>query len=431
MFLFALASCPAATAAAPLPPAWLPAQQPAAHASDELARLSAEIAALRRERDADRARLADLEARQRGLLEALDARSAPGSDGGNGRWYDRITIGGYGEIHLNHENVHGGGDQIDNHRFVAYLGYRFSDSIELHSETEFEHSLAGDGADGELALEQLHVDFRLDERWNVRAGRFLTPLGIVNRTHEPTTFVGVERPLFERIVIPSTWSTDGAGLFGALSPTLAYELYVGSSLDGTGFDPIDGIREGRQEGSPGLSEPALSARLDWTAWRGNEGELTLSGWFFGGGLDNGGGGVNPGLDADLRIYGADVVASYGRFDVRAAYALEEIQGAADIGGGVASEIDGWYGQVAYHFGAEGSSGGAHDWIGFVRYDDIDTQKDMPTGVAADPAGRQNEWTVGVSYFPVENLVIKADYQMRDDDGGGLPERANLGLGWSF
>jgi hypothetical protein len=57
---------------------------------------------------------------------------------------------------------------------------------------------------------------------------------------------------------------------------------------------------------------------------------------------------------------------------------------------------------------------------------------MPTGVSPDPAGRQDEITFGVSFFPTTNLVLKADYQIRDDDtAAGLPERFNLGVGWSF
>jgi hypothetical protein len=33
---------------------------------------------------------------------------------------------------------------------------------------------------------------------------------------------------------------------------------------------------------------------------------------------------------------------------------------------------------------------------------------------------------------VPDVVFKADYQWRDDDSAdGLPERLNLGLGWSF
>ncbi|MBK7874735.1 MAG: hypothetical protein IPJ77_03125 [Planctomycetes bacterium] len=208
-FLGAASAAPAPS----LPPAAPRAQDDSARQRAELAELQKALAELRAAREADRARLAELEARQATLLEALDAQK-PAT--GAAAWTERLRIGGYGEIHLNHVDGDGG-DQIDNHRFVAYLGYRFSDDIELHSETELEHSFVEDG-NGEIALEQLHVDFRLDPRWNVRAGRFLTPLGIQNQTHEPTTFHGVERTLFETVVIPTTWSSDGVGLFGELAP---------------------------------------------------------------------------------------------------------------------------------------------------------------------------------------------------------------------
>ncbi len=72
-----------------------------------------------------------------------------------------------------------------------------------------------------------------------------------------------------------------------------------------------------------------------------------------------------------------------------------------------------------------------DAVVFARYDSVDTQASMPSGVTADPAGDRDIYTVGLSFFPVENLVIKADYQVRDDDASGLPELFNVGLGWTF
>ena len=73
-----------------------------------------------------------------------------------------------------------------------------------------------------------------------------------------------------------------------------------------------------------------------------------------------------------------------------------------------------------------------DAVVFARYDAADTQKDMPDGVAADPHGKQDEITLGVSFFPAQDLVLKADFQIRDDDSPeGLPERVNVGIGWRF
>jgi hypothetical protein len=145
--------------------------------------------------------------------------------------------------------------------------------------------------------------------------------------------------------------------------------------------------------------------------------------------------VNPGIDADLEIYCADFQYSVDRWDFRGVCAYEKINGAAEIGNNVASAIDGYYVEAARHVMPEDWKTGRWskaDLVAFLRYDRADTQAEMPTGVSPDPAGRQDEITFGMSFFPTTNLVLKADYQIRDDDtAAGLPERFNLGVGWSF
>ena len=57
---------------------------------------------------------------------------------------------------------------------------------------------------------------------------------------------------------------------------------------------------------------------------------------------------------------------------------------------------------------------------------------MPSGVPGDPAYDRTEWTLGISFYPVSQFVIKADYQLRDDDSGeSVPDLLNLGVGWAF
>ena len=69
---------------------------------------------------------------------------------------------------------------------------------------------------------------------------------------------------------------------------------------------------------------------------------------------------------------------------------------------------------------------------FVRYDDFDTQYDMPSGVTKNPAGNRNEWTLGLNFYLTPNFVAKADVQFRDDDTGeDLDTLVNLGIGWQF
>ncbi|KKL87773.1 hypothetical protein LCGC14_1931370 [marine sediment metagenome] len=144
-----------------------------------------------------------------------------------------LKLGGYGEIHGNFTEG-SESDKVDFHRLVLYLGYDFADWIKFHSETELEHAFGYD-KNGEISIEQAYIDFLLSDNFNIRAGRLLTPIGIINKTHEPTLFNGVERPNFSKYIIPTTWSSDGVGFFGSLNPSLSYEAYVVAGLDGNSF----------------------------------------------------------------------------------------------------------------------------------------------------------------------------------------------------
>jgi len=127
--------------------------------------------------------------------------------GGIQGFVDRTTIGGYGELHYNNyrgdtpAGVDQKNDEIDFHRFVLFFSHQFNDWISFRSEIELEHAIAGDGKAGEIELEQAYLDFALNKHYNVKAGVFLIPLGIINETHEPPTFYGVERNEVEKRII--------------------------------------------------------------------------------------------------------------------------------------------------------------------------------------------------------------------------------------
>ena len=73
-------------------------------------------------------------------------------------WYERFTLGGYGEFHGNFGEG-SGGDKADLHRVVLYVGYEFDDWISFNSEIELEHAYVSEGSDGELSFEQAYFDF--------------------------------------------------------------------------------------------------------------------------------------------------------------------------------------------------------------------------------------------------------------------------------
>jgi len=157
---------------------------------------------------------------------------------------EKLHFGGYGEVHANFAEGDGA-DLIDLHRLVMYLGYDFADWIQFKSEIELEHGYVTDGADGEVAVEQAHFDFLFSESFNIR--------GIINKWHEPTLFNSVERPSFAKYIIPTTWSSDGVGIFGSLSDSLTYEVYAVGGLDGSRNDQACMIRQSPAESTITLS----------------------------------------------------------------------------------------------------------------------------------------------------------------------------------
>jgi hypothetical protein len=349
----------------------------------------------------------------------------------------KLKFGGYGEVHANFtEGTEK--DKVDFHRLVLYMGYDFADWITFHSETELEHAFVSDD-DGEISVEQAYIDFLLTDDFNIRAGRILTPIGIINKKHEPPTFNGVERPSFSANIIPTTWSSDGVGIFGSLNPSLTYEAYVVGGLDGSMFNSTSGIRKGRIKERPSLNEPAVTGRLDYYPISATQSDsdqslrLGASGYF--GGLDNGDEGTNPGIDGEIGITSADFEYSIQKLDFRGVIAHINIDGARQIGNNVAEEIFGWYLEGAYHYWPEEWKVGKlakSDATVFLRYEDYDTQHEMPSGIARNSAGDRTEWTFGTNFYLTPNLVVKADYQIRDDESrSGLDDLLNLGIGWAF
>lgn len=403
------------------------AAAPAAETNDKLEATSQQVEELRRQVD-------DLAAEVERLRQSESEKSSSRT---MDEALDKLKLGGYGEMHANFTQG-SESDQFDIHRLVLYLGYDFADWIKFHSETELEHAYVNDG-DGEISMEQAYVDFLLTGSFNVRAGRILTPIGIINKKHEPPTFNGVERPAFATNIIPTTWSSDGVGIFGALNSSLTYEAYVVGGLDGSMFNSTSGIRGGRIKERPSLNEPAITGRLDYYPaaimqdTQDQSLRLGASGYF--GGLDNGDQGSNPGIDGEIAIASADFEYSICKMDFRGAIAHINIDGARQIGNNVAEEIFGWYLEGAYHYLPEQWKTGKlakADATVFLRLDKYDTQYKMPSGVSKNRAGDRTDWTFGTNFYLTPNLVVKADYQVREDDSSRDPDDLfNLGLGWAY
>ncbi len=316
----------------------------------------------------------------------------------------KTTMGGYGELHYN--NIDGKTDQIDFHRFVLFVGHNYSDKLRFFSELELEHSLAGEGKPGEVELEQAYIEYDYSESTTLKGGLFLVPVGIINETHEPDTFYGVERNPIEKDIIPATWWEAGAATqvrFGESGVSMDFAITSGLYTD----DQFK-IRSGRQKVASAVAEDfAYTARIKWTGVPGLELAATIQHQED----------ITQGdFNASAMLYEAHAAYRAGGFGLRALYAQWDIDAVeADLIGRDVQK--GYYIEPSYQFN--------ESWGVFARYSAWDNN--AGNGSATDTEKRLSN--IGFNYWVHPQVVLKfdAENRMGAHNGSGF----NLGIGYSF
>ena len=350
---------------------------------------------------------------------------------------EHTTIGGYGEVHYQNPSGPASPGVVNVARFVVFLSHRFNDRISFRSELEVEDTkvAAGDTRAGEVSLEQVYLDYMLSPAATVRAGLVLAPIGLINETHEPTTFNGVERPALDNDVIPTTWRDIGLGLVGQVpgSSGLSYRVYLLNGLKASGFTAEQGIRGGRQEGQlASFANPSLTGRLEYA----RPGLKLGSSFWYGGSADQ-----NPALGTGtfsnaVALVSADARYDVGPFSFRGEAVNIHISNVeainAAFGGQVGSRIAGGYLEGAYNVLTVLAPSSHQRLDAFVRHERYNTQAGIPGGGVRDDALARRITTAGLTYKPLYNVAFKGDYQLRRNQAGaGEGKLLNLGIGYEF
>ena len=353
--------------------------------------------------------------------EAVESRS------GKSSFWDKTSMGGYGELHYNNlsaDNSANDKEQIDFHRFVLFFGHEFTDRLRFFSEVELEHALSGDGQPGEVELEQAFVEYDFNSNNSARAGVFLLPVGILNETHEPPTFYGVERNAVENVIIPTTWWAGGVGYSHRSDTGFSLDLALHEGLK---ISPDSGrIRSGRQKSANAKADDlAVTGRLKYTGMPGLELAATLQ--YQSDVTQEGNDATDDGL-----LYEAHVVYNRGPFSLRALYAGwdldvdhqipdpedpdEMIDNPVKVND--YDEQQGWYIEPSFKVSSQFGV--------FARYEDIEGGRSQD---------EFEQWSVGFNYWLGENVVLKADFQDREhnnaEDRGKDYDGFNLGVGYEF
>ena len=404
-------------------------------------RQQAELESLKQELESTRTQTATVRIQRLENSELIEAvgdviEQSDGLVGSNNT--QRTRIGGYGEMLYNNETSSASSKELDIQRFVIFFGHQFSDTLRFHSELEVEHSFISDDARAPGAVE-LEWDYSANH--SVLAGMHLVPMGILNETHEPNTFYGVERNRIESRIIPSTYRVNGIKFSGRLGGGFSYDLGVHEGLffeSGNGGELA--IRDSRQSGARAeMDNPAYTGRIRYTGVPGLElglsmqyqSDMTQSESIRG----------NIGRDGVLDVFGnpvgdlsgilseAHMVYRSGPWGLRALYAQWDIDSAIESvanndlsNNGLGRDQQfGYYIEPSYQINEKLGA--------FLRLERTDERAGSNLAAANDST--TDRMLLGLNYWLTNNTVLKLDYQFENDDKDRDLDGFNAGIGWQF
>ena len=370
-----------------------------------------------------------------------------------------LLIGGYGEIVMTrnffsdnylryskpeaYANDRGHG-RFDIPHMVIFLGYDFGKGWTFQTEIEFEHGGIGAATEieeeeggeyetevergGEVVLEQLWIQkAMLDGRLNIRLGHIIVPIGQTNQHHMPNEYFGVYRPEGNNTILPCTWHETGVSLWGK-TKQWRYEALFITGLDSDRFNRKNWIKG--SAGSPyefkiantyatalridNYSVPGL--QLGLSGYTGNSFRNTLSvnknekykdvkGTVLLGAFDFNYSAYNFIIRGGV-IYGhltdSKLISQYNMSMPNASVSSKQAVASDAISIGV---------EAGYDFFALNPKLKADNqkFYLFGRYDYYDSMFRTAPGITNYEWCGRNRVAVGVNYYPVKQVIIKAEY----------------------
>ncbi len=362
----------------------------------------------------------------------------------------KATLGGYMDFEaaffsgrqLTHSRI----TNFDQTRFIPFIYGDVTDRIKVAAEIEFEHAGTNNNkGDGEIKIEFATIDYLITEPLNLRAGLLLMPVGKFNLLHDSPLNDLTDRPLVSRLIIPSTWTEAGAGIYGTFYPTrlskLDYELYAFNGFSDADTIAVgDGLRSSRgQEKTDNNNNKGVVGRVAFSPILGVE----VAGSAAHSAYNNAARAVK---DKKLTIWAVDWTLQRGPFELIGEAAWARINDnfvGATVG---PAGMRGYYLQGNYHFlpeflkkWAPKHFTDASTFTFVIRWDDVDTDTDDRTLTFLTGNTRElQRLTLGLNFRPIEDTVFKIDYQFNSQLNTPVLNQSNLanfspidGNGWLF
>lgn len=321
-----------------------------------------------------------------------------------------VALGGYFDTEFT--APFGAPSYFNQHHLILQASSLYNERIFFNTEVEFEAGgITSGNPEGEAKIEQAFLDYKFDDWLNLRVGSLLIPLGRLNVQHDSDIRDTTARPLFDRTIIPSTWTETGLGFYGTTYPNdeleFNYEVYLTQGI-------VDNLSDGK-----GLTGTAPSLSSDNNFGKALSTRVSLSPFI---GLDFGLGGYYATYDnKDQKALGmivGDFSYTIGHFELlgeggfAAFNPADQKNDEGKVTGTLNGPMWGYYVEGHYNLYPDflklsilGKDFNNPSITLFTRIDQVDT--DMSKLNSND----RTQLCLGFNYRPITSVVFKFEYQI--------------------
>lgn len=353
-----------------------------------------------------------------------------------------FTIGGYSEINYNQTfgNEMYNEGELDVQRLVLLFGYQFNERTRFITEIEFEHVK-------EVYVEQAFLQYKLNDFINFRGGLLLIPMGLTNEFHEPPVYFGVERPLIDKTISPTTWREIGLGFTGNILPaSLKYQVYIVNGFKSYSTEGLlngkDGFRKGRQKGAESVfTTPNFTAKIEYYGFAGLSFGLSAyagksqSTLYDGISKDN----SSAIAIADSSIVGLNMLGVDARYNINGVKLKTQLylanitnteQYNAMTSNDLGSAMTGYYLEAGYNILNFLQTD--VEFTPFIRFSQYNTHAKVDANLEENSAYNKKVITTGIDLKLARGAVLKTDIQfLGSQDDNTYSKVFNAGIGIMF
>ncbi|WP_434927037.1 hypothetical protein [Shewanella sp. HL-SH2] len=349
-------------------------------------------------------------------------------------------------------------NRFDLERIVTEFGYQFTDEWSMEVEIEYEHggtgtSLEYDGFDefgefeseveagGEVIVEKAEIRYRPSKEFGVKFGNIHLPIGLTSTLHKPNQYLTVLRHKSEAAMLPAVWNENGIGVYGEISD-FHYQAQVVSGLNSEYFRTYDWAASGHQKRFEHVNgdDLAFAGRLDYGNFK--TGSAVGVAYYYGN--TSGNRHKSNKLDVDGAMSIVSVAGAFveGPWILRGQYlygTLENTDAITQANKTTPGLRPGNFAQLGSESQSFFVEAGVKldSWINipitaFANIDYSNPLMAVETGTATKRF--ENTWSsIGINYFPIPEIVIKAEGGIHQVAVASIPDTNffALGVGYQF